>query len=147
MYFYLVLISVFHQLEQIFANTMSLKTSCNDWNQSKNKNQYNLAFKITKFPPRNREFWKSWLLWIPRNVKIWVPSLTLVTYTHQISALGDSSTTRYVVNNIFQRDARTYLRTYEHSPVRRKCSFGANLNWIFDIWDFYCPRWKSIYMF
>ena len=55
--------------------------------------------------------------------------MILVTYTHQISALGDNSTTRYGVNNIFQRDVRTHgrthVRTYEHSPVSRKCSFGA----------------------
>ena len=85
---------------------------CNDWNRSENRNQCKSGFKITKFPQKNREFWKSRLLWIPRNVKIWVPSLIIVTYTHQISALGDSSTTRYGVNNIFQRDARTCVGTH-----------------------------------
>ena len=105
---------------------------CNNCNRSENRNQCNSGFKIIKFPQKNREFWKSRLLWIPRNVKIWVPPLILVTYTHQISALGDNSTTRYGGNNISQRDTRTYARTNEHSPVRRKayehrrkCSFGA----------------------
>ena len=37
-------------------------------------------------------------------------------YIHQLSALGDSSTTRYGVNNIFQRDARTYARTHVRTP-------------------------------
>ena len=60
-----------------------------------------------------------------------------VTYTHQISALGDSSTTRYGVINIFQRDVRSYVRTSsqvgasapleQSSQVGRKCSFGANI--------------------
>ena len=36
---------------------------------------------------------------------------TCYIYT-QLSALGDSSTTRYGVNNIFQRDVRTYARAY-----------------------------------
>ena len=103
---------------------------CNNYNRSENINQYNSGFKIIKFSQKNREFRKSRLLWIPRNVNIWVPSLILLAYTHQISALGDSSTRRYGVNKIFQRDARTYARTYAHTniiPVGRKCSFGAKV--------------------
>ena len=84
---------------------------CNNCNRSGNIHQCNSGFKITKFPQKNRQFWKSRLLWIPRNVKIWVPSLILDTYTHQISALGDNYTTRYGVSTILPRDARTYVRT------------------------------------
>ena len=62
------------------------------------------------------------MLSIPRNVKVWVPSLILVTYTHQISALGDNSTTRYGVNNIYQRDARTHVRT----NVRTSSQLGVS---------------------
>ena len=58
--------------------------------------------------------------------------MILVTYTHRISALGDSSAARYGVNNIFQRDTRTHVRTdvrtYARTNiilVRRKCCFGA----------------------
>ena len=53
-------------------------------------------FKIIESPQKNRESWKSRLLWIPWNVKIWVPSLTLATYAHHylsFVALGMSAGT------------------------------------------------------
>ena len=89
---------------------------CNNCNRSENRNQCNSGFKIVNFPQKIRQFWKSRLLLIPGNVKTCVPSLILVAYTHRTSALGDSSTTRYGVNNIFQRDVRTNARTCEHHP-------------------------------
>ena len=67
----------------------------------------------TKPSSKNREFSKSRLLLIPWNIKIWVPSLTLVTHLQQISALRDNSTTRYGVNKF---PSVTHVRTYEHHP-------------------------------
>ena len=47
-------------------------------------------------------------------------------HAHKISALGDSSITRYGVNNIFQRDVRPHVRTHVRTYVRTSSQSGVN---------------------
>ena len=99
-----------------------------------------LRIQNNQFQHKNWQFWKSRLLWIPRNVKIWVPSLILVTHTHAHTHAHTHTHTH--THTKFQhlvivlpRDmewlifsSMTYARTYARTniiPVGRKCSFGA----------------------
>ena len=102
---------------------------CNNWNRSENRNQCTSGFKIIKFHRKIENSENRDCCEFPGMLRSEYRHLYLLDTHIPNSALGDSSTTRHGVNNIFQRNVRTCLhthaRTYEHSPARCKCSFGA----------------------
>ena len=102
---------------------------CNNCNRSENRNQCTSWFRIIKFPQKNWEFWKSRLLSIPRNVKIWVPSFIVVTYTPNFSTWWQFY--HEIWSGQYFPAWRTHARAYVHTniiPVGRKSSFGANIS-------------------